>query len=99
MYGKGRLKHVVEEVGLADFFDDELIVYEHQKSTDLLTVFRSGGTGTLLVAHGEKEFVFVDCTINDCNGRVVEIRFSEGKKYSFDIDVIYGCEYYLEREF
>ena len=98
-YGQGQLARLIDIQKLSDEFRDEIEEYEHQISTDLLTMWKSGCEGTLQIRSDGIDHSYVDAHVIGYEDGIIKILTRENKEVEFPVADVYDCSYHLEREF
>lgn len=98
-YAKGRLNHLIDSQEMAEFFEDEVVKYERQITTDLLTMLKAGCPGTIQIHHEGEDRVFIDCRVVGSENYDIIIETPDGKKLKFPIADVFSCEYEMKRKY
>ena len=98
-YAKTRIRPFMQKQGVESQFLEEVEMYERQLSCDLLTMLKSGCSGTIKIYHEEKDYIFVDCRLLGEHDDEILLETRNGIKKCFPVKAVYSCEYHLEREF
>ena len=98
-YAKTRIRPLMQRQGVESQFLEEVKLYESQLSYDLLTMLKSGCSGTIKIFHEEKDYIFVDCRLLGEHDDEIQLETRSGLKKCFPVKAVYSCEYHLKREF
>lgn len=98
-YAKTRIRPLMQRQGVESQFLEEVKLYESQLSYDLLTMLKSGCSGTIKIFHEEKDYIFVDCRLLGKHDDEIQLETRSGIKKCFPVKAVYSCEYHLKREF
>ena len=74
-----------------------LLLYEKALPGSIITMMKTGRTGTIGVHADGMDYLFTECKVNGCEGENIELSTKKGV-VTFRMSDIYLCDYTLDRE-
>lgn len=97
-YAKGKLIRLMKEKNIS-FDSSEVDEYEQTLSNSIITMWKSGCTGTIQVCLEDIDYVYKNCHVIDYEGDKVRIVTKDKKEIELSFADIFCCEYEMEREY